>query len=166
MEDEIRIRGIGPAQRNLLIEMYDRVAPLGGALGLPPRWEEPRRDWIDGALSEELNLGAFSPGGAAVGHCFLVADKTSSGELAIFVHQQYRRRGVATALVKAMLKWGGVEGLRRVWTLTGPENTAALRLQEKLGFRPISIAPDGIELEVHLPAPCPAPEMHRPACMA
>jgi hypothetical protein len=47
-----------------------------------------------------------------------------------------------------------VEGLRRVWTLTGSENTAALRLQEKFGFRLTNAAFYGIEMEIRLPLAC------------
>jgi RimJ/RimL family protein N-acetyltransferase len=154
MGGDIRILAVGRPQRDLLIEMYDWFEPLGAALGLPPSGEEQRCEWIDVALSHKMNLAAFSPAGAAVGHCFLVADEAGSAELAIFVHQEFRRRGVATALVKAVLEWGGVEGLRRVWTLTGSENTAALRLQERFGFRVTNSAFYGVELELHLPVAC------------
>jgi len=161
---DIRIGAVARPQRDLLIAMYDRFEPLGAALGLPPREEETRREWIEGALMHRMNLAAFSPAGAAAGHCFLVSDKPGSAEMAIFVHQEFRRRGVATALVKAVLEWGGVEGLRRVWTLTGSDNTPALRLQEKFGFRLTNAEFYGIEMEIRLPLAC-AREMPLPACM-
>ena len=135
MDGDIRIRAVRPQQRNLLIEMYDRFEPLGAALSLPPSKEEARREWIDVALGHKLNLAAFSPAAAVIGHCFLVPDEAGSAELAIFVHQEFRRRGVGTALVKAVLELGAVAGLRYVWSLTGSDNYAAVRLQERLGFR-------------------------------
>jgi RimJ/RimL family protein N-acetyltransferase len=162
---DIRISAVGRPQWDLLIGMYDRFEPLGAALGLPPRGEESRREWIEAVLCHKMNLAAFSPAGAAVGHCFLVGDKAGSAEMAIFVHQEFRKRGVATALVRAVLEWGGGEGLRRVWTLTGSENTAALRLQEKLGFRLTKCAFYGIELEIDLPVAGAAHEMPLSACI-
>src|SRR5215471_14190394 len=113
MDRDIRIRVVGRQQQDLLIEMYERFEPLGAALGLPPRGNEARREWIEVALSQKMNLGALSPAGA-VGHCFLVADKRASAELTIFVRQEFRGRGVASALVKAMLEWGCTLGLRRI----------------------------------------------------
>jgi RimJ/RimL family protein N-acetyltransferase len=151
---DIRIGAIGRPHQSLLIEMYDRFDPLGVALGLPPRREEARREWAEDALSHTINLAAFSPGGAMAGHCFLVAGKAGSAEMAIFVHQDFRRRGIATALVKAALEWACLEGLQRVWTLTGSENRAALRLQENCGFRLTNYGFYGVELEIHLPVPC------------
>ena len=102
-------------------------------------------------MGHKGNLAAFSPAGAVVGHCFLVADGAGSAELAIFVHQEFRRRGVGTALVRAALEWGAVAGLRRVWTLTSSDNKAALRMQEKCGFRLTNAAFPETELEIDLP---------------
>jgi RimJ/RimL family protein N-acetyltransferase len=148
------IRAIGRPQRDLLVEMYDRFDPLGAAFGLPPRDEERRGEWIDLALSHKMNLAAFTADRTAIGHCFLAADTAGSAELAVFVRQEFRRRGVATRLLKAALDWAAAEGLLRVWTLTGSENIAALRLQERLGFRPRNFAFYGIEMEIGLPAAC------------
>ena len=145
------VRAIGPPRRDLLVEMYGGFDPLGAAFGLPPREEERRSEWIDLALSHKMNLAAFATDRAAIGHCFLAADPTGSAELAVFVRQEFRRRGVATELLKAALDWACAEGLPRVWTLTGSENTAALRLQQKLGFRPRNLAFYGIEMEIDLP---------------
>jgi hypothetical protein len=70
MDGNIRIRAVGLPLRDLLIEMYDRFDPLGVALGLPPHRGEARREWIGAALGHKMNLAAFSPSGAIVGHCF------------------------------------------------------------------------------------------------
>jgi RimJ/RimL family protein N-acetyltransferase len=152
---EIRIRAVGPPQRDLLIGMYDRFDPLGVAFGLPPRTAEARREWIGGALGHKVNIAAFSPAGEVVGHCFLAAGRPGSAELAIFVRQESRRRGVGTALVRAALEWGVATGLRRVWTMTSPDNRAALRLQESCGFRVTKSAFPASELEIDLLVPTP-----------
>jgi RimJ/RimL family protein N-acetyltransferase len=149
MTDSIRIREIGPAQRDLLVGMYDRFVPLGAALGLPPPAPEERRAWVGRALAHKVNVAAFSPAANVVGHCFLAADQAGSAELAIFVDQEFRGRGVGTALVMAALEWGAETGLRRVWSLTSSDNRAALRLQERCGFRVQAVSVE-IEMEVDL----------------
>ena len=151
MDDDVRIYPVGPWQRDLLIGMYDRFDPLGVALGLPPVPAEARHLWIGHALGCKINVGAFSPGGEVVGHCFLAADQAGSAELAVFVHQHFRRRGIGAALVRAALEWGAATGLRRVWTLTSSDNTAALRLQESCGFRLTKSGATDAELEINLP---------------
>ncbi len=162
----IRIRAVGPLQRDLLIGMYSCFEPLGAALGLPPSTKEMLRQWIEIALSHEMNVAAFDRTGAAVGHSFLVADKEGSAELAVFVHQEFRMRSVATTLVKAILEWGGLAGLQRVWTLTGSENTAALRLQRRLGFCVTNSDLYETQLEIHLPVASVRRGMPLPAFIA
>jgi GNAT superfamily N-acetyltransferase len=154
MDGDIQIRAVGRPHRELLIAMYDRFDPLGPALGLPPCVKEARRAWVDLALSHKMNLGALSPCGSTVGHCFLVADKADSAELAIFVHQDFRRRGVGTALLKAALECGSVWALRRIWTLTGSATNVASHLLGRCGFRLTNAAFYGAELEIHLPVAC------------
>lgn len=151
MDADIRIRAVGPPERDLLIGMYDRFDPLGGAFGLPPRTAEARREWIGSALGHKVNVAAFSAAGEVVGHCFVAAgDEPGSAELAIFVHQDSRRRGVGAALVKAALECGSAAGLRRVRAMTSSDNRAALRLVRSCGFRLTSVFP-AAELEIYLP---------------
>jgi RimJ/RimL family protein N-acetyltransferase len=152
LDGDIRIRAVGLAELNLLIKMYDCFSPLGTAFGLPPHTAESRRAWIKHALAHEVNVAAFSPAGDIVGHCFLVADKPGSAELAIFVHQGSRRRGIGAALLKAALEWGGAVGLRRVWSMTASDNRESLRLQTRCGFRLTELSSHEIELEIDLPA--------------
>lgn len=121
--------------------MYDRLIPLGAVLGLPPHTAAARRAWIRGVLGHKVNGAAFSLAGEIVGHCFLAADNSGCAEMAIFVRQESRRKGVGTALAKAALEWGRAAGLRRVWNVTSSDNTAALCLQMNCGFHlPTSIS--------------------------
>lgn len=153
MNANIRIRAIGPPRRDLLVSMYDRFDPLGGALGLPPRSAEGRQQWIEGALSQMVNVAAFSVDGQVVGHCFLAADKPLSAEVAVFVHQEFRRRGIGSALLKKGLELGGAAGLARAWALTACENRAALRLLTGCGFRLKRQDVDVAELDIDLAQP-------------
>jgi len=150
MDGNYRIRGVGPAQHDLLAGMYDQFDPLGAALGLPPYKVETRRAWIGSALRQVVNLAAFSEPGQVVGHCFLVRDHTCSAELAIFVHQEYRQRGIGKALLKTALEWAGAADFRRVWSITAADNRAALQLQQSCGFHLAKSEFDEIELEYPL----------------
>jgi RimJ/RimL family protein N-acetyltransferase len=145
----------------VLAAMYDRFQPLGAALGLPPWREETRHRWVQASLSHEVNLAACLPGGEVVGHCFLAADHSDSAELAVFVDHRFRGRGLGTVLVATALQWARLVGLRRVWALTTPENNAALRLQEKCGFRTANSGSLEMELEIELPVAWNAPSLIR-----
>jgi RimJ/RimL family protein N-acetyltransferase len=156
MNPDIRIRPIGLPHRDLLAAMYDGFDPLGAALGLPPFKVAARERWIQRALEQTVNVAAFSLFGVLAAHCFLAADEPGSAELAIFVHQGFRRRGVGMALVKAALERARLEGIRRVWAMTSPENRPALRLLAKCGMRLTKSTSYEAELEIHLAGTLPS----------
>jgi GNAT superfamily N-acetyltransferase len=143
--------------------MYDGFEPMGEALGLPPRGPEARHRWIAGALNQGVNVTAFAAMAEVVGHCFLVRDGGSSAEMAVFVRQEFRRLGIGLALVKTALEWGRSAGIRRVWTLTGSENRAALHLQLRCGFRLVEWLAGAAELEIELTIPGDACGTHQAA---
>lgn len=151
MNAETRIRVVGFPQRELLVRMYDRFDPMGAALGLPPHMPEARRAWIEAALGHRMNVAAFSPAGEIVGHSFLAVGKLGLAELAVFVHQESRRKGVGASLVKSVLEWAGAAGLRRVWGVIASDNRAALRLLESSGFYLTNSQVHEIELQIDLP---------------
>ena len=150
MDTYIRIKAVKPPQQDLLIGMYDQFEPLGAAQGLPPLLSETRREWIGRALQQSMNLAAFSPTGEAIGHCFLVADKPGSAELAVFVRQEWRGRGIGRALVTAALDYGSAACLQRVWGMTSSENKAVLCLVTSCGFRQKRSVCFEVELELDL----------------
>jgi GNAT superfamily N-acetyltransferase len=131
--------------------MYGRFDALGEAFGLPLFAAEARGHWIGIALAHLVNVAAFSPACEIVGHCFLAADSPGSAELAIFVHQESRRAGAGTAMLKSVLEWAGIAGLWRVWSMTSPDNQPAMRLQTSCGFRVRKSEFSAAELEIGLP---------------
>jgi RimJ/RimL family protein N-acetyltransferase len=147
---DIQLRAIGRQQLDLLSAMYDRFDPLGAALGLPPAAWEARHSWVRSALGRTVNVAAFSRAGEVVGHCFLAADGPGSAEIAVFVHQEFRLRGIGAALVKWVLDWGRMAELERVRAVTASENRAALRLLMNCGFRLVRFDFGAAELGIDL----------------
>jgi len=152
----IQLRPLNRSYRDILLRMYRGFGPLGLELGLPPRNEEGRQIWIDSVIQQEINIGAFSPSGDLLGHGFLATSGMGEAEVAFFVQQGYRRRGIGTALVKAVLQWAEQRGLRRVWSMNAAENDSAMRVLKRCGFRFSQYVLPGIEFDIELPAPFPA----------
>jgi RimJ/RimL family protein N-acetyltransferase len=149
----IQIRPLTLADREILLEMYRTFEPLGGAQGLPPRVEEARRTWIDRALQGEVNVGAFSAGGDLAGHSFLASSGAGEAELAIFVHQRSRQRGVGTDLLRVVLQRAEQRGLRRIQAVTTSDNIPKLRLLKRCGFRFLQSTYGAEVLVLDLPLP-------------
>lgn len=114
-----------------LVAMYEEFDPKGAALGLPPR-KEPGA-WLR-SLSEFPNFLVRAEG-RVVAHAVLCVEG-DTGETAIFVHQNWRGRGLGKMLLRELIAEGRRRGLRRVWGMAAPDNFVMLRLADSLGFVP------------------------------
>jgi ribosomal protein S18 acetylase RimI-like enzyme len=56
-------------------------------------------------------------------------------EMVAYVHQNFRLKGVATALVKAAIEEARANNFSYIWLLVAKMNLAAQRFLQKLGFR-------------------------------
>jgi GNAT superfamily N-acetyltransferase len=155
-DNVVQFRPVGTADREVLLRMYRSFDPLARSYGLPPQNEEARQIWVDRALQQPINMGAFSSPADLLGHSFLALSATDEAEIAFFVQQGYRWRGIGTALVKTILQWAKRRGLRRIWALTAQENVPAVCLLRRCGFRFSRYVLPGIELDLNLCTPLSA----------
>jgi GNAT superfamily N-acetyltransferase len=128
---ELLVRQVTPEELPLLEAMYGSFEPQEVALGLPPRDPERRREWLK-ALLEGINFVGVI-GEAVVGH-LAIMPAGQAGELACFVHQDCRRRGVATAMGNAAVADARRRGLTWLWVLIGSDNSPARSALLNYGF--------------------------------
>jgi GNAT superfamily N-acetyltransferase len=117
--------------RGALIAMYLSFEPKGACLGLPPR-KEPQF-WLE-------NLSAFSNfvivvSERIVAHAALCSD-AESGEVAVFVHQDFRGKKLGKRLLVELIAEARRKGLKKIWGTTELDNVPMLRLARSLGFSP------------------------------
>ena len=132
---EVVVRQFAEEDGPALAEMYSSFRPLGAAQGLPPINPERRKAWLL-KLRCGVNLVAFLEGKLA-GHLALVPIGDAA-ELTCFVHQDFRRRGVATALTLEAVEEAarGIPshlGLHRHAQCRRPPGTAEIRFPSRLG---------------------------------
>ena len=125
----IEVRRGTAEDRAKLLRMYETFEPRGGPYGLPPR-NAPEK-WLD-TLAGYPNFVAFVDGQLA-GHGILCPDGESA-ELAVFVHQDYRNRGLGKAILGQLIEEAKRRGLKRVWGMMDPDNIPLLRLATANGF--------------------------------
>jgi RimJ/RimL family protein N-acetyltransferase len=148
---EFDVRPYEPRDRVALEEMYADFEPKRAAQGLPPEGEAALSRWLDRVLQRGEHL-VVEIRNRMVGHVMLVPVDAETAELANFLHQSVRDRGIGTALNRLALDVARRAGLRRVWLSVEPGNRAALRSYEKAGFRrrPGSLWAPEIEMEAQL----------------
>lgn len=126
------IREMQPEDLPHLEQMYAGFDPIGEALGLPPGTIDRRQAWL-ASLQTGINLVALAED-HIVGHLALMPAEHAA-EMAVFVHQDFRRQGLATSLTKAAVEIARTRGLRALWVLITSSNVAARNGLRNFGFR-------------------------------
>jgi diamine N-acetyltransferase len=145
------IRPFAQDDRPALERMYDSFEPKRGAQGLPPANPDQVRRWLDTVLADGAHL-VVEVDHVILGHGMLLAFQPGAAELANFLHQSIRDRGIGTALNERLVETGRQQGFQRVWLSVEPSNRRAIRSYEKAGFRrrPVSLWSPEVEMEVDL----------------
>jgi RimJ/RimL family protein N-acetyltransferase len=117
-----------------LLEMYRTFSPKPASQGLPPEDPETCQNWLKTLFRIGLNALAWR-GDRVIGHVALIADaKGKSGELVIFVDQNYRNLGIGTELARFVLEKFGDLDIELVWATVRVLNFIAIKLYRKVGF--------------------------------
>jgi GNAT superfamily N-acetyltransferase len=127
------VRLVASGDREALRAMYQTFEPRPASLGLPPRARID--EWLD-RLASSVNFQALVDG-KVVGHAVLCPEN-GTGEVAVFVHQDYRGRGIGRQLLTTLVEEGRRLGLRRIWGMTELDNVPMLALAHAVGFVPDS----------------------------
>jgi ribosomal protein S18 acetylase RimI-like enzyme len=128
------VRLLTKQDQPLLEEMYSTFTPLGEALGLPPIDASLRESWL-ATLREGINFVAFLDG-KLVGHLALLPIGDAA-ELTCFIHQDFRRQGIATALTRAAVEQARAAGYDHISVVIDTHNMGARHGLLKFGFRSV-----------------------------
>lgn len=134
-----------------LVDMYATFDPADRAQGIPPVGRESVRDWLEVVLDHGIDVVAVQDE-AVIGHATLVPDSDQEYELAIFVHQDHRRQGVGSGLLRTLLGTAAEAGIEYVWLSVERWNTVAITLYEDVGFRTCDSASFELEMSLRLEA--------------
>jgi ribosomal protein S18 acetylase RimI-like enzyme len=129
---QVTVRRMTREDQPALQQMYETYNQLGGTLGLPPKDPAMRRYWLEN-LSRGINLVAWVDG-RLVGHLVLLP-AGGSLEMVAYVHQDFRRLGVGTALAHAAIEEAHTGGFSYLWLLVSKTNMPAQHSLASLGFR-------------------------------
>jgi GNAT superfamily N-acetyltransferase len=117
-----------------LLEMYRTFSPKPASQGLPPENPETCQSWVKTLFRAGLNALAWR-GDRVIGHAVLIPDvKGKSGELAIFVDQNYRNLGIGTELARFNLEKFRDLDFEFAWLTVRVLNFIAIKLFRKVGF--------------------------------
>lgn len=130
------IRLATPDDFHGLLMMYLHFEPKAEFQGLPPPTQEKIERWLSALLTEN-NVNFIIEVGRVgiVGHAVLCRDGVDRAELAIFLHQDYRRRRLGERLMEATVGFGcQCLHLKKIWLDVQALNYPAVALFRKIGF--------------------------------
>ncbi len=125
----VEVRRATLADRESLLAFYSSFEPRPASLGLPP--VHALETWLE-RLAPQPNFLAFV-GGHLAGHAVLYP-QNSKAEVAVFIHQDYRSRGLGRRLLLEAIEEARRRGLHRLWGVTEADNFPMLHLAYSLGF--------------------------------
>lgn len=132
---EIHIRTYQDKDYRAIMTMYDHFEPKGMAMGLPPPDEEVRRKWVDDIINTFFNIIALYQKNI-IGHAAIDLFRTKiSPEYMIFLHQDFRSRGIGTKLTLIVKEICAELGCSQEWLTVSSHNTRAINVFKRVGFR-------------------------------
>ncbi|MBQ2764561.1 MAG: N-acetyltransferase [Firmicutes bacterium] len=132
-----------------LLEIYNDEVEHGVAtFDLNPKSMGEWETWFAAHNIENHPLIVAECGGKAVGYASLSSYREKEAyrttvELSLYVHKDYRRKGIATALMTSILDMARKDdSIHTVVSVITAENDTSIALHEKFGFAPCGVIHD------------------------
>lgn len=128
-----------------LVKMYDDYRPLASVQGLPPNEKVIRHKWVQDMISRGTNLLALN-GERVIGQASFFSMPVNWVEFFIFIHQDFQRQGIGTAMTRYVIEWAKKEKMSAIWLSVERKNYVAVSLYRSVGFE--RFGSNGFELEM------------------
>jgi RimJ/RimL family protein N-acetyltransferase len=132
-----------------LIHMYDTYNPLGSVQGLPPLDKDKRHQWVQDIISRGINLMALYRD-SVIGHASLFPMPANWAEYFIFIHQDFQRQCIGTAITHYVIDWAKQGDLSTIWVTIERKNYVAIALCRSAGFRRVGTSDSEFEMVLTL----------------
>jgi putative acetyltransferase len=133
----VLIREFRIEDKEKLIELYGVLSDEAVRWALPPYSRERIERWLSN-LQNLIVIVAFYKD-KIVGHAqiykFPHPRRKGTGDLIVYLHQDFHAVGLGTAMLTEVIELAKKEGLYRIWLQVIADNKPAIHLYKKLGFK-------------------------------
>jgi len=154
-EEPMIVREFTSSDYDSLMKMYASLEVDDQTMGVPPQKKEALERWLDHILSEGWSLVA-NHNDRIVGHAVVTPKSKEEPEFVIFVHREYRDRGIGTELVKQVLAHTESMDYRSVVLDVARTNKRAINVYENIGFDIVSES----KMHKQMQMPLHEPDIH------
>jgi putative acetyltransferase len=135
---EVLIRKFQIDDKEKFIEMYENLPAEAVRWGMPPYTRERlEKGWLSN-LQNLISVVAFY-NDKIVGHAqifkFPHPRLKATGDLIIYLHQDFHSVGLGTAMLSKLIELAMKEGLHRIGLTIVADNKPAINLYKKFGFK-------------------------------
>ncbi|MDH5481362.1 MAG: GNAT family N-acetyltransferase [Candidatus Bathyarchaeota archaeon] len=133
----VLIKELGIEDKEKLVEMYESLSGDAVRWAMPPYTAERIERWLSN-LQNLISLVAFYDDkivGDAHIHKLPHPRRKDTGDMAIYLHQDFHNVGLGTVMVTKLIELARKEGLHRIGLSVIADNKPAIRLYKKLGFK-------------------------------
>ena len=135
------------------LKMVNDLEHVGRFIGrrTEPVSEEKERKWVREKLDEKAVLFSMieKNGGAFIGNIELMDFTETEAELGIAITAAKQDRGYGTEAIRAVTGYAFDElGLKRVFLKVYPDNSRAIRVYEKCGYREYDRTEEDVFMEI------------------
>lgn len=148
-KQNITIRKAEVSDLPRLLEIYNyEVLNTTATFDIDPQTPEQRRIWFDRHQSEKHFILAAEVGGGTVGYASLSPYRpldayAGTAELSVYVYAEWRRQGIASALMSETIRLARECGeLRTLISVITSDNEPSIKLHERFGFICRGVIPD------------------------
>lgn len=108
---------------------------------------DERRRWLDDRRADGFPVLVADVDGAVAGYASYGVWRAKSGyrytvENSVYVHVDHHRRGIATALMTALIERARAGGIHVIVASVESSNTTSVALHERFGFRIVAQMPE------------------------
>lgn len=108
---------------------------------------DERRRWLDDRRASGFPVLVADVDGAVAGYASYGVWRAKSGyrytvENSVYVHVDHHRRGIATALMTALIERARAGGIHVIVASVESSNTTSIALHERFGFRIVAQMPE------------------------
>ena len=140
------IRPATPADLERLRSIYnDAVLHSTASYDYEPRTAQAQAQWFAAKQSAGYPVLVADDGsGTAMGFASYGTFRAWAGyrftvEHSVYVHESFRRRGIASALVQRLLQHAASQGLHLMVGAIDAANTGSIEMHRRLGFEPAGV---------------------------
>lgn len=131
------VRIFDPDDKEGLVSFFASMSPEALKWGLPPYDRQRIERWLLNLANGVMLVAEF--GCKIVGNLYVwwsPAERVKhSGELLIYLHQDFQKAGLGTAMMRRAIEEARSRALHRLQLTVIADNLVAIRLYEKVGFK-------------------------------